>query len=140
MTDPDSKHPIPELDRKGLRDFGLVTGGMFAGLFGLFFSLAVGAFFSNLALGDIRRAWTRGLLAPEALRPVHYWWMRLALVISRVTTPLFLAMVFFLVFTPIGLFMKIFGKDAMRRKIDDTINTYRVASKGSTREDLEKPY
>jgi len=140
LTDPDSKHPIPELDRKGLRDFGLVTGGMFAGLFGLFFPWLLGlslpiwpwVIFAVLGLA--------GLLAPEALRPVHYWWMRLALVISRVTTPLFLAMVFFLVFTPIGLFMKIFGKDAMRRKIDDTINTYRVASKGSTREDLEKPY
>ena len=28
---------IPELDRKGLRQFGIVTGGILAGLFGLFF-------------------------------------------------------------------------------------------------------
>lgn len=30
-------HEIPELDRKGLRQFGLVTGGIVAGLFGLLF-------------------------------------------------------------------------------------------------------
>ena len=140
MTKTDSNHLIPKLDRKGLREFGLVTGGTFAGLFGLFFPwllevsfpLWPWALFAVLALA--------GLLVPEALRPVHHWWMRLALMISKVTTPLFLGMVFFLVFTPIGLFMKIFGKDAMHRKIDDTIISYRVASKGSAPEDLEKPF
>ena len=140
MTRVDSNHSIPELDRKGLRDFGLVTGGMFAGLFGLFFPWLLGfslpvwpwVIFAILGL--------TGLLLPGALRPVHYWWMRLALMISKVTTPLILAVVFFLVFTPIGLLMKIFGKDAMHRKIDNTIETYRVASIGSTREDLEKPF
>ena len=30
-------HVIPELDRKGLRDFGLSTGGIVAALFGIFF-------------------------------------------------------------------------------------------------------
>ena len=30
-------YAIPELDRKGLRDFGLVTGAIIAGLFGVFF-------------------------------------------------------------------------------------------------------
>lgn len=66
--------------------------------------------------------------------------MRLALLISKVTTPFLLAVVFFLVFTPIGLFMMIFGKDAMHRKIEDTIDRDRVAGKSSAREGLEKPY
>ena len=30
-------HPIPQLDRKGLREFGLVTGVIVIVLFGLFF-------------------------------------------------------------------------------------------------------
>ena len=30
-------HPIPELDRKGLREFGLTTGALIAAIFGLFF-------------------------------------------------------------------------------------------------------
>ena len=30
-------HAIPELDRKGYREFGLVTGAIVAGLFGLLF-------------------------------------------------------------------------------------------------------
>jgi hypothetical protein len=133
-------HPIPHLDRKGLREFGLVTGGMFAGLFGLFFPWLLGVAYPLWPWIVFAVLGSAGLLIPEALRPVHHWWMRFALMISKVTTPLILAVVFFLVFTPIGLFMKIFGKDAMRRKIDDTIDSYRVASKGSAREDLEKPF
>jgi len=133
-------HHIPHLDRKGLREFGLVTGGMFAGLFGLFFPWLLGLAYPLWPWIIFAVLGSAGLLIPEALRPVHYGWMRFALLISKVTTPLILAVVFFLVFTPIGLLMKIFGKDAMRRKIDDTIDSYRVASKGSTREDLEKPF
>jgi hypothetical protein len=113
---------------------------MFAGLFGLFFPWLLGVAYPLWPWIVFAVLGLAGLLIPEALRPVHHWWMRFALMISKVTTPLILAVVFFLVFTPIGLFMKIFGKDAMRRKIDDTIDSYRVASKGSAREDLEKPF
>ena len=35
-------HIIPELDRKGLREFGFVTGGIVAVLFGLFFPWLLG--------------------------------------------------------------------------------------------------
>ena len=140
MTSLNSKHQIPDLDRKGLREFGLVTGGTFAGLFGLFFPWLLGVSYPLWPWVIFAVLGLAGILIPEALRPVHHWWMRLALLISKVTTPLFLAVVFFGVFTPVALIMKIFGKDAMHRKIDNTINTYRVASKGSTREDLEKPF
>ncbi len=90
------------------------------------------ALFAVLALG--------GLLLPESLRPVHYWWMRLALLISKVTTPIVLGVVFFFVFMPFGLVAKILGKDPMRRKLNDNIDSYRVDSEPSAREDLENPY
>jgi hypothetical protein len=131
---------IPQLDRRGLREFGLVTGAMFAGLFGLFFPWVLGVPFPIWPWVLFAVLGLTGLLIPEALRPVHYWWMRFAVLISKVTTPAFLAVVFFVVFTPIGLLMKIFGKDAMHRKIDDAINTYRVTSHKSAPEDLEKPF
>ena len=35
-----TEHVIPELDRKGLREFGLVTGAIVAVLFGLFLIFA----------------------------------------------------------------------------------------------------
>jgi hypothetical protein len=49
-------HVIPELDRKGLRDFGLVTGSIVAVLFGLFFPWLLERAWPLLALGNLRRA------------------------------------------------------------------------------------
>ena len=65
-----ASHRIPELDRKGLREFALVTGGVLVGLFGL-----VLPWLFNLGwptwpwiLAGILVA--LGLVAPMALQPV----------------------------------------------------------------------
>jgi hypothetical protein len=44
-----------------------------------------------------------GLAVPSRLGPVERAWMGLARAISRVTTPLFMGIVYFMVLTPIGL-------------------------------------
>ena len=51
-----------------------------------------------------------------------------------------LGVVFFFVFMPFGLIAKILGKDPMKRKLDDTINFYRVDREPSASENLENPY
>ncbi len=133
-------HAIPELDRKGLREFGLVTGGILAGLFGLFFpwllefSIPVWPWVAGGVLG----LWA--LAAPMSLRPVHYWWMRLALLLSRITTPIILGAVFYLVFLPMGLVMKLVGRDPMARRFDEGATTYRVHSHKAPRDQVERPF
>ena len=51
-----------------------------------------------------------GALAPRALLPVEAAWMRLAHLLSRVTTPIVLGAFFFLILTPIGLTRRAFGR------------------------------
>ncbi len=51
--------------------------------------------------------------APAHLGPVQRAWMGLAHAISRVTTPIFMAVVFFVVITPIGLVMRLFGRRSL---------------------------
>ena len=51
-----------------------------------------------------------GLLIPAHLGPVYRGWMRLALVISKVTTPIFMAVVYYVVLTPTGLLMRMVGR------------------------------
>lgn len=131
---------VPDIDRKGLREFGVVTGGVIALLFGLLlpwlfeFSYPTWPWMVFLILGS----W--GLIAPASLRPVYNMWMRFALLLSKVTTPLFLGIVFFTVFFPTALILKIFGKDPMQRKFDSTATSYRVSSPPAQANDLEKPF
>ena len=134
------EHAIPELDRKGLREFGLVTGGLLAGLFGLFFPWLLEFSLPSWpwVVGGVLCVW--GLAAPMSLRPVHYWWMRLALLLSRITTPIILGIVFFLVFAPVALVLKLLGRDPMARKFDDDTTSYRVPSEKAPPEQLERPF
>jgi hypothetical protein len=55
------------------------------------------------------------LVAPTQLGPVEKAWMKLAHLISKVTTPLFMGVVYFLIFTPMGLVRRLLGKDSLRR-------------------------
>jgi len=57
-----------------------------------------------------------GLLLPTSLGPVLQAWMGLARVISRVTTPVFMGIVYFAVIFPTGLIMRVFGRNPLRRK------------------------
>ena len=50
------------------------------------------------------------LVIPARLGPVHDAWMRMALAISKITTPVLMAIVYFIVITPIGLVRRLAGK------------------------------
>jgi predicted membrane metal-binding protein len=132
-------HTIPELDRKGLREFGLVTGAIVAGLFGLFFPWLLERSWPlwPWAIFGLLAAW--GLLAPLSLRPLYRVWMRFGLLLSKITTPIIMGLVFFVLITPMGLIRRLAGRDSMARGFDDS-QTYRVASKKPAPDNLEKPY
>lgn len=64
------------------------------------------------------------LVKPGLLRPANKAWMALGLLLSKIVTPVVLAVLFFVIFSPIGLIMKAFGRDAMRRKISAATSSY----------------
>lgn len=53
------------------------------------------------------------LLMPGRLEPVERAWMRLGHTISRVTTPIFMGIVYFLILTPAGLVRRIAGANSL---------------------------
>lgn len=53
------------------------------------------------------------LVVPEQLRVVDDAWMRLALLISKITTPIFMGIIYFVVLTPVGVLRRAFGKNAL---------------------------
>ena len=56
-----------------------------------------------------------GLAIPRRLGPVRDAWMALAHLLSRVTTPIFLGIMYFLVITPIGLLVRASGRSSIHR-------------------------
>jgi hypothetical protein len=60
------------------------------------------------------------LAVPRALHPLNWIWFRLGLMLHRVMSPLIIGAVFFLCVTPIGLIMRLAGKDvlSLRRRAD----------------------
>jgi hypothetical protein len=66
--------------------------------------------------------------------------MRLALLLSRITTPIILGIVFYLLFFPVALVMKLIGRDTMARRFDGGATSYRVASNKAPRDQMEKPF
>lgn len=51
-------------------------------------------------------------------------WMKFALILSWINTRIILFLMFCLIFTPIGLIIKLLGKDLLEEKIDKTAKSY----------------
>jgi hypothetical protein len=56
-----------------------------------------------------------GLVIPTFLGPVQRGWMSLAHAISRVTTPIVMGAVYFVVLAPVGLVMRALGRNPLIR-------------------------
>jgi hypothetical protein len=120
------------------RKFGLVVGGAF------------------LLLGAVSRwrghdtapyvLWTigsllfaGGLVAPTRLGPVRAGWMRFAHGLSKITTPIFMGVIYFVVLTPVGLFRRLLGWNSLVRPRGDTFWLTRPAGSGR-KSDLERQF
>ena len=65
---------------------------------------------ATLAFGVLAEAFVLGgLLVPGKLGPVYRLWMGFARTLSRITTPLFMGIVYFLVITPIAVMRRTLG-------------------------------
>jgi len=81
-----------------------------------------------------------GLAFPSVLKHVFVLWMKFGHLLSRVTTPLILGILFYLVITPFGLVRRVFAKDSMRRSTESDATSYREASNQPDDEHMERPF
>ena len=97
------------------RKFGLLVGGAFLLLAAIFWrgSHSTLAWIAAILGGGLVAG---GALAPGLLGPVYRAWMALALAISKVTTPVFMGIIFFLVITPTGLLARLVGHRPLTRR------------------------
>jgi hypothetical protein len=71
------------------------------------------------------------LLWPAPLRPLNAGWHRFGLLAAKVMNPLVMSVVFFAVITPVGLLLRLCGKDSLRLAIDRSAPSYWLERKPS---------
>jgi hypothetical protein len=112
--------------RKELNWFGLIFALFFA-LVGTLLYWKFGAPRAAVILWWIAGALTVVYYAiPPLRRSVYLGWMYLAFPIGWVLSHVLLAIVYYLVFTPIGLIMRLLGRDPMRRRFEPERKSYWV--------------
>jgi hypothetical protein len=57
------------------------------------------------------------LICPRLLSPLYRGWMKFGHVLGWINARIILGLVFFVMVTPIGLVMRLFGKDLLRMKM-----------------------
>jgi Saxitoxin biosynthesis operon protein SxtJ len=113
------------------RAFGLTVGGIL---------LAIAAVRAGLHLWDgTDPGWVEGvlaalgaplvvfgLLAPARLAPLNRAWIRLGLLLFKVVNPLVLGLIYLTTVVPIGLLMRLLGRDLLSLKVDRQAHSYWV--------------
>jgi hypothetical protein len=126
--------------RSELRTFGLMFGGMLALIFGLVIPWLWSLSHPLWPWIAATVFWIAALIVPRALGPINRAWIRVGMVLGWINSRIILGLVFFLMFTPVAIVMRMVGRDAMNRKFDPDAKTYRIKSKQPDNGQLEKPY
>ena len=106
--------------------------------FGILFSIvfAIIAFWPIFS-GDPLRLWSipisiiflvLGLLNSKLLNPLNIVWVKFGELLGRIIAPIVMAIIYFIIVTPIGLFMRLIGKDLLNIKFSKA-NTYWIKRK-----------
>jgi hypothetical protein len=55
-------------------------------------------------------------LKPNLLKPLNLAWIKLGEILGRIIAPTIMFLLFFLILTPVGLIVRLFGKDLLKTK------------------------
>jgi len=132
---------IPKLDNAGLRKFGLMTGAIVVAIFAFFFPWVFDMVAMPLWPWIVATIlWLPALIMPSVLTPVYTTWMKVGHVLGWINTRIILGVIFYVMILPMGIVMRLFGNDPMKRKMDGPATSYRVQSVSDPKDRLEKPY
>ena len=83
-----------------------------------------------------------GIFFPMKLKPVFKVFTKVAHAIGWVNTRIILTVVYYAILTPIGLVMRIFGKDILDAKLDRNAKSYWITRKQTkpSKENLTKQF
>lgn len=130
------QHTFAEFTPQEGRKFGVTVGIAFIALAGLLLwrdkqtaSMVFAAIGALLVVA--------GLIMPGQLGPVYRGWMKFAIALSKVTTPIIMGIIYFGLFLVTGVLRRTLGKNQMIRSEQD--GTYWI-KREYTRANLERQF
>jgi hypothetical protein len=110
--------------RSSERSFGLIVGGAL---------LVIAAYLAWRGRGTAPYLAAPGaiimglaLIRPHLLAPLNWIWSQFGMLLHRVTSPIIISTLFFLVITPVGLLMRICGQRPLKLDFDKSAESYWV--------------
>ena len=104
------------------RSFGLVFAAVFAiiGFYPLWYNENIHFWACIIAFIFL----FFGIFFPKILIVPNKLWFKLGLLLGAIVAPIVMGMIFFLTVTPIGIIMRLFGKDVINQKIKKNAKSY----------------
>lgn len=116
------KHIAKTKELKEFRKFGITIGIFLLIIGSIFWLKSIESYNYLLTIGGCILGF--GLLIPIILRPIFIIWMSFAAVMGFVMTRVILSLIFYLIFSPVSITLKIIGKELLQEKIDPGLKSY----------------
>ena len=69
------------------------------------------------------------LLNSKLLSPLNNLWIKFGEILGKIIAPIVMAVVYFLILTPISLLVRLFGKDLIEMKFNNSVKSYWIKRK-----------
>ena len=109
-------------EKSDLRNFGITVGIILLVISGFLFWKEKESFQIIFAIGII--LFLTAIVIPEVLKPVYWMWMIFAIILGWFMTRVILSLLFYIIFTSIGLTFRLFGKQFLELRWDKSKESY----------------
>ncbi len=135
-----SQSPAGAVSRKELRQFGILAGALVAAVLGGLIPrlrshpYPLWPWVVGTGLVGV------GAIYPAALKYPFALWTAAGKLLGWLNTRFILALLFYLLVTPMGWMMRLLGRDPMTRRFEPAAQSYRRPSRPITIKSLERPF
>ena len=109
-------------EKSNLRNFGITVGIILLIISGFLFWKEKESFQIFLTIGIT--LFLTAIAIPSVLKPVYWIWMIFAVILGWFMTHVILSLLFYVVFTSIGLTLRFFGKQFLELRWDKSKESY----------------
>ena len=109
-------------EKSDLRNFGITVGIILLIISGFLFWKEKESFQIFFAIGIT--LFLTAIAIPAVLKPVYWMWMIFAIILGWFMTRVILSLLFYVVFTSIGLTLRFFGKQFLELRWDKSKESY----------------